>query len=82
MKEIVQREVGNRTCRALWFNGKEFEFYSECVGKILHDIVQGSDVIKILFLKDCTAAGRELEGNTEGMQKGHRKNNQELLEFR
>lgn len=49
MKENVQKEV--RTRRALPFNGKDFRLYSECVGKILDDIVQRSDVIKLYFSK-------------------------------
>lgn len=43
------REKSDRTCRALSLNGKDFGFYSECVGEILGDIVQGSDTIKFYF---------------------------------
>ena len=49
MKENVQREVRDRTCRSSSLNSKDFGFYSECVGKTLDDIVQGSDIIKFYF---------------------------------
>lgn len=43
--DSVQKKARDRTCRVLYVSGKDFGFYSKCIGETLDDIVQESDVV-------------------------------------